>query len=168
MLCSKLRFAHRFSMQVTTVPPRRVTWAEAPKVSRPGCSSTGSPRRCGRSPGPRPSCGTGRPSPGRTPRRLVGRRRPGEVGSRTSPAPLGRPPQTRTLSPCFFGGLAEIAQVKSNQLVPKAGYLTWEEAAASGLVNSTACRQLVSRNGADLRRARPVQYAPRMPPGRTR
>ncbi|MFB9467104.1 crotonyl-CoA carboxylase/reductase [Streptomyces cinereospinus] len=50
-----------------------------------------------------------------------------------------------------FGGLAEIALVKANQLMPKAAHLTWEEAAASGLVNSTAYRQLVSRNGAGLK-----------------
>ena len=47
-----------------------------------------------------------------------------------------------------FGGLAEIALVKSNQLMPKPAHLTWEEAASPGLVNSTAYRQLVSRNGA--------------------
>jgi crotonyl-CoA reductase len=50
-----------------------------------------------------------------------------------------------------FGGLAELALVKSNQLMPKSRHLTWEEAAAPGLVNSTAYRQLVSRNGADLK-----------------
>ncbi|MFF0066922.1 crotonyl-CoA carboxylase/reductase [Streptomyces sp. NPDC005279] len=50
-----------------------------------------------------------------------------------------------------FGGLAEIALVKSNQLMPKAEHLTWEEAAAPGLVNSTAYRQLVSRNGAGMK-----------------
>ncbi|MFI0900410.1 crotonyl-CoA carboxylase/reductase [Streptomyces sp. NPDC020983] len=50
-----------------------------------------------------------------------------------------------------FGGLAEIALVKSNQLMPKPGHLTWEEAAAPGLVNSTAYRQLVSRNGAAMK-----------------
>ena len=50
-----------------------------------------------------------------------------------------------------FGGLAEIALVKSNQLLPKAEHLTWEEAASPGLVNSTAYRQLVSRNGADMK-----------------
>jgi len=50
-----------------------------------------------------------------------------------------------------FGGLAEIALVKSNQLMPKAGHLTWEEAASPGLVNSTAYRQLVSRNGAGMK-----------------
>ncbi|AKZ58678.1 putative crotonyl-CoA reductase [Streptomyces ambofaciens ATCC 23877] len=50
-----------------------------------------------------------------------------------------------------FGGLAEVALVKSNQLMPKAAHLTWEEAAAPGLVNSTAYRQLVSRNGAGMK-----------------
>ncbi|MFI6896656.1 crotonyl-CoA carboxylase/reductase [Streptomyces sp. NPDC050256] len=50
-----------------------------------------------------------------------------------------------------FGGLAELALVKANQLMPKAAHLTWEEAAAPGLVNSTAYRQLVSRNGAGMK-----------------
>jgi crotonyl-CoA reductase len=50
-----------------------------------------------------------------------------------------------------FGGLAHIALVKSNQLMPKANHLTWEEAASPGLVNSTAYRQLVSRNGAGMK-----------------
>jgi crotonyl-CoA reductase len=61
-----------------------------------------------------------------------------------------------------FGGLAEIALVKSNQLMPKPAHLTWEEAASPGLVNSTAYRQLVSaterheagRQRADLGRLR--------------
>ncbi|WP_443042201.1 crotonyl-CoA carboxylase/reductase [Streptomyces sp. B21-105] len=50
-----------------------------------------------------------------------------------------------------FGGLAEIALVKSNQLMPKPRHLAWEEAASLGLVNSTAYRQLVSRNGAGMK-----------------
>ncbi|OEV13441.1 crotonyl-CoA carboxylase/reductase [Streptomyces nanshensis] len=50
-----------------------------------------------------------------------------------------------------FGGLAEIALVKSNQLMPKPDHLTWEEAACLGLVNSTAYRQLVSANGAGMK-----------------
>ncbi|MER5886593.1 crotonyl-CoA carboxylase/reductase [Streptomyces sp. NPDC001941] len=50
-----------------------------------------------------------------------------------------------------FGGLAELALVKSNQLMPKPEHLTWEEAASPGLVNSTAYRQLVSRNGAGMK-----------------
>ena len=50
-----------------------------------------------------------------------------------------------------FGGLAELAIVKSNQLLPKPAHLTWEEAASPGLVNSTAYRQLVSRNGGGMK-----------------
>jgi crotonyl-CoA reductase len=50
-----------------------------------------------------------------------------------------------------FGGLAQLALVKSNQLMPKPDHLTWEEAACPGLVNSTAYRQLVSRNGAAMK-----------------
>ncbi|MFJ9648682.1 crotonyl-CoA carboxylase/reductase [Streptomyces sp. NPDC101206] len=50
-----------------------------------------------------------------------------------------------------FGGLAQLALVKSNQLMPKPEHLSWEEAAAPGLVNSTAYRQLVSRNGAGMK-----------------
>ncbi|HEX5427677.1 MAG TPA: crotonyl-CoA carboxylase/reductase [Pedococcus sp.] len=50
-----------------------------------------------------------------------------------------------------FGGLAELAVVKSNQLMPKPAHLSWEEAAAPGLVNSTAYRQLVSKNGAAMK-----------------
>ncbi|HET8604178.1 MAG TPA: crotonyl-CoA carboxylase/reductase [Marmoricola sp.] len=50
-----------------------------------------------------------------------------------------------------FGGLAEIALVKSNQLMPKPAHLTWEEAASPGLVNCTAYRQLVSKNGAAMK-----------------
>jgi crotonyl-CoA reductase len=50
-----------------------------------------------------------------------------------------------------FGGLAEIALVKTNQLMPKPAHLTWEEAASPGLVNSTAYRQLVSGNGANMK-----------------
>jgi crotonyl-CoA reductase len=50
-----------------------------------------------------------------------------------------------------FGGLAELALVKSNQLMAKPAHLTWEEAASPGLVNSTAYRQLVSPNGAAMK-----------------
>ncbi len=50
-----------------------------------------------------------------------------------------------------FGGLAELALVKSNQLMPKPAHLTWEEAAAPGLVNSTAYRQLVSHHGGAMK-----------------
>ncbi|MDQ7909858.1 crotonyl-CoA carboxylase/reductase [Phytohabitans sp. ZYX-F-186] len=50
-----------------------------------------------------------------------------------------------------FGGLAELAVVKANQLMPKPRHLTWEEAASPGLVNSTAYRQLVSHHGARMK-----------------
>ncbi|HEX5541457.1 MAG TPA: crotonyl-CoA carboxylase/reductase [Micromonospora sp.] len=50
-----------------------------------------------------------------------------------------------------FGGLAELALVKANQLMPKPRHLSWEEAASPGLVNSTAYRQLVSHHGADMK-----------------
>ncbi|WGL51215.1 crotonyl-CoA carboxylase/reductase [Nocardioides sp. BP30] len=50
-----------------------------------------------------------------------------------------------------FGGLAEIAMVKANQLMPKPEHLTWEEAASPGLVNCTAYRQLVSKNGGAMK-----------------
>ncbi len=50
-----------------------------------------------------------------------------------------------------FGGLAELALVKANQLMPKPAHLTWEEAASPGLVNSTAYRQLVSHHGANMK-----------------
>lgn len=50
-----------------------------------------------------------------------------------------------------FGGLADIALVKSTQLMPKAAHLTWEEAACSDLVLSTAYRQLVSPHGACMK-----------------
>src|SRR3954451_6200951 len=50
-----------------------------------------------------------------------------------------------------FGGLADLAVVKVNQLLPKPAHLTWEEAAVSALCNSTSYRMLVSRNGAAMK-----------------
>src|ERR1043165_537095 len=50
-----------------------------------------------------------------------------------------------------FGGLAHVALVKANQLMPKPKHLTWEEAASPGLVNCTAYRQLVSHNGGQMK-----------------
>jgi crotonyl-CoA reductase len=50
-----------------------------------------------------------------------------------------------------YGGLAELALVKANQLMPKPGHLSWEEAACPGLVNCTAYRQLVSHHGANMK-----------------
>ena len=49
-----------------------------------------------------------------------------------------------------FGGLADIAVVKANQLMPKPTHLSWEEAAINALCNSTAYRMLVSPNGARM------------------
>jgi crotonyl-CoA reductase len=49
-----------------------------------------------------------------------------------------------------FGGLAEIAVVKANQLMPKPTHLTWEESAINALCNSTAYRMVVSPNGAGM------------------
>jgi len=50
-----------------------------------------------------------------------------------------------------FGGLAEMALVKANQLMPKPTHLTWEEAACNALCNSTSYRMLVSKNGACMK-----------------
>jgi crotonyl-CoA reductase len=50
-----------------------------------------------------------------------------------------------------FGGLADLAVVKANQLMPKATHLSWEEAAINALCNSTAYRMLVSRHGAEMK-----------------
>jgi crotonyl-CoA reductase len=50
-----------------------------------------------------------------------------------------------------FGGLADLALVKANQLMPKPAHLTWEEAAVNALCNSTSYRMLVGRNGARMK-----------------
>jgi crotonyl-CoA reductase len=55
-----------------------------------------------------------------------------------------------------YGGLAEIAVVKANQLMPKAAHLTWEEAACNGLCNSTSYRMIVSRNGSGMAQGQSV------------
>lgn len=61
-------------------------------------------------------------------------------------------PQQRTWGfETNFGGLAQLALVKANQLLTKPRHLTWEEAASPSLVNSTAYRQLVSTNGANMK-----------------
>ena len=59
--------------------------------------------------------------------------------------------------------------------MPKPGHLTWEEAAAPGLVNSTAYRQLVSHNGANMKQGdvvliwgAPAGWALRHPDGAQR
>jgi crotonyl-CoA reductase len=50
-----------------------------------------------------------------------------------------------------FGGLADLAVVKANQLMPKPAHLSWEEAACNALCNSTSYRMLVSHNGAQMK-----------------
>ncbi len=50
-----------------------------------------------------------------------------------------------------FGGLADLAVVKANQLMPKPAHLTWEESAVNALCNSTSYRMLVGRNGAQMK-----------------
>ncbi|HEY1762080.1 MAG TPA: crotonyl-CoA carboxylase/reductase [Acidimicrobiales bacterium] len=49
-----------------------------------------------------------------------------------------------------FGGLADIAVVKANQLMHKPAHLTWEESAVNALCNSTAYRMISSHNGAPV------------------
>ena len=50
-----------------------------------------------------------------------------------------------------FGSLADISMVKSNQLMPMPGHLTWEEAASLGLVMATSYRMLVGQNAARMK-----------------
>jgi crotonyl-CoA reductase len=50
-----------------------------------------------------------------------------------------------------FGGLADLAVVKANQLMPKPTHLSWEEAAVNALCNSTSYRMLVGQNGARMK-----------------
>jgi crotonyl-CoA reductase len=50
-----------------------------------------------------------------------------------------------------FGGLADLALVRANQLMPKPAHLSWEEAAVNALCNSTSYRMLVSKNGAQMK-----------------
>ncbi len=50
-----------------------------------------------------------------------------------------------------FGGMAEIAMVKANQLMPMPEHLTWEEAASLGLVLATSYRMLVGENEARMK-----------------
>ncbi len=55
-----------------------------------------------------------------------------------------------------YGGLAEVALVKANQLMPKPAHLTWEEAAVNGLTNSTSYRMIVSPNGSQMTQGQTV------------
>ena len=49
-----------------------------------------------------------------------------------------------------YGGLADLAVVKANQLMPKPTHLSWEESAVNALCNSTSYRMLVSEHAADM------------------
>jgi crotonyl-CoA reductase len=55
-----------------------------------------------------------------------------------------------------FGGLADVAVVKANQLMPKPAHLTWEEAACNALCNSTSYRMIVSKNGSHMTQGQAV------------
>jgi crotonyl-CoA reductase len=55
-----------------------------------------------------------------------------------------------------YGGLAEIALVRANQLMPKPEHLTWEEAAVNALTNSTSYRMIVSPNGSQMTQGQTV------------
>ena len=50
-----------------------------------------------------------------------------------------------------YGGLAELAVAKANQLMPMPTHLTWEEAAVNALCASTSYRMLVGRNAAQMK-----------------
>ena len=55
-----------------------------------------------------------------------------------------------------FGGLADLSIVKANQIMPKPGHLTWEEAAVNALTNSTSYRMIVSPNGSQMTQGQTV------------
>jgi len=55
-----------------------------------------------------------------------------------------------------YGGLADIAVVKANQLMPKPAHLTWEEAACNALCSSTSYRMIVSPNGSQMTQGQTV------------
>lgn len=50
-----------------------------------------------------------------------------------------------------FGGLADLAVVKANQLMPKPTHLSWEEAAVNALCAATSYRMLVGDNAARMK-----------------
>ncbi|MEX0657922.1 MAG: crotonyl-CoA carboxylase/reductase [Egibacteraceae bacterium] len=50
-----------------------------------------------------------------------------------------------------FGGMAELALVRANQLMPMPSHLTWEEAASLSLTLATSYRMLVGRNAARMK-----------------
>ncbi|MEA3214818.1 MAG: crotonyl-CoA reductase [Acidimicrobiia bacterium] len=50
-----------------------------------------------------------------------------------------------------YGGLADLALVKANQLMPKPAHLSWEEAAVNALCGATSYRMLVGPNAARMK-----------------
>ncbi len=50
-----------------------------------------------------------------------------------------------------FGGLADLAVVKANQLMPKPAHLSWEESAVNALCASTSYRMLVSEHAGQMK-----------------
>ena len=50
-----------------------------------------------------------------------------------------------------YGGLADLAIMKANQLMPKPEHLSWEEAAVNALCASTSYRMLVGQHGASMK-----------------
>ncbi len=50
-----------------------------------------------------------------------------------------------------YGGLADLAIVKANQLMPKPEHLTWEESAVNGLCASTSYRMLVGNHAGRMK-----------------
>ena len=50
-----------------------------------------------------------------------------------------------------YGGMADLAVAKANQLMPMPTHLTWEEAAVNALCASTAYRMLVGTNAARMK-----------------
>lgn len=50
-----------------------------------------------------------------------------------------------------YGGLADLAVVKANQLMPKPSHLTWEESAVNALCASTSYRMLVGNHAARMK-----------------
>lgn len=55
-----------------------------------------------------------------------------------------------------FGGLADLAVVRANQLMPKPAHLSWEEAACNALTNSTTYRMLLSPNSYQMKQGEAV------------
>ncbi|MGY6499776.1 MAG: crotonyl-CoA carboxylase/reductase [Acidimicrobiales bacterium] len=55
-----------------------------------------------------------------------------------------------------FGGLADLAVVRANQLMPKPAHLSWEEAACNALTNSTSYRMLLSPNSYQIKQGEAV------------